>query len=94
MTEGRARIRWLTKEEGGRESPPPGPQYSTAARFEVLRDRWPREGWSVVLRIEGADPTEVGIRPLVPNAPSELFVSGSRFDLFEGSKKVAEGEVL
>jgi hypothetical protein len=94
MTEGRARIRWLTKEEGGRESPPSGPHYSTVARFEVLRDRWPKEAWSVVLRIEGPDRTQVGIRPLVHDAPADLFASGSCFDLFEGAQKVAEGKVL
>jgi hypothetical protein len=94
MTEKRARIRWLTKQEGGRESPPPGPQYSTVARFEALRDRWPKEAWSVVLRIEGPDRNDARIRPLVPDAPAELFSSGSRFDLFEGAKKVAEGEIL
>jgi hypothetical protein len=63
------------------------------ARFDALKDRWPKEAWSVVLRIEGENRTEVGIRPLIPDAPAELFAPGSRFDLFEGAKKVAEGEV-
>lgn len=93
MTERRARIRWCTKEEGGRDSPPSGPHYSTVARFAALREEWPREAWSVVLRLDGADATEVGIRPLVSSCPARFFVSGSRFELFEGSKKVADGEV-
>jgi len=97
--ERKARIWWLKPEEGGRSSPPPGPDYSTVARFETLADSWPHVAWSIVLAISGpADADgmmEVGIRMLAAeNAPSELLSRGSRFDLFEGRKLVASGEVL
>src|SRR5688572_9664033 len=94
-----ARIRWLKAENGGRPSPPPGPEYSTVARFERLADRWPQEAWSIVLTItEPADDSGVmvaGIRMLAEeDAPRDLLSTGSRFDLLEGRKCVASGEVL
>lgn len=94
----KARVRWLRPGEGGRKTPPPGPVYSTVARFELLKDRWPDEAWSVVLDISGPadDRGEmmVDVRMLVPDAPTELLKSGSRFELFEGARRVAECEVL
>ena len=94
----RARLRWLTAAEGGRQTPPPGPEYSTVARFEALRDRWPNEAWSVVVSLAATAPSqrvvEARVRMLVRDAPPELLTPGSRFDLFEGSRRVAEGEVL
>jgi hypothetical protein len=94
----KAKLRWLTAAEGGRQAPPPGPEYSTVARFEVFKDRWPDEAWSVVVSLDATVPTqavvEARVRMLVPDAPSDLLAPGSRFDLFEGSRRVAEGEVL
>jgi len=99
MVERSARIQWLKPEEGGRPSPPPGPEYSTVARFEILAERWPHEAWSVVLSISAPADSEgamvTGIRMLVgDNAPKEVLASGSRFELYEGGKCVARGEVL
>jgi hypothetical protein len=95
----KARVRWIKPEDGGRQSPPPGPKYSTVARFEALADRWPREAWSVVLYIIAPADAEgimlVEIEMLAGNdAPKELLSPGSRFELFEGRKRVATGEVL
>ena len=95
----KARLRWLPPAEGGRHSPPPGPEYSTVARFENLAQRWPQEAWSVVLAISEPADAEgvmvVGIRLLAPkNAPDGLLSSGSTFELYEGKKCVARGEVL
>lgn len=95
----RARIRWLPASEGGRASPPAGSEYSTVARFERLREKWPQEAWSVVL-VMSEPINEDGtltceIRMLTEaGAPAALLSQGSRFDLFEGSQKVAEGYVL
>jgi hypothetical protein len=95
----KARVRWIKPEDGGRPSPPLGPQYSTVARFEALAERWPREAWSVVLYI--AAPADADGVMLVEidmlaghDAPKELLSPGSRFELFEGRKRVATGEVL
>jgi hypothetical protein len=89
----RAKIHWLTQAQGGRLAPPAGPRYSTVARFEQLEGLWPTEAWSLVL-IFSNDASDVTVSPLVEEAPEALFVSGSRFDLFEGARKVAEGEIL
>lgn len=99
MFEHRARILWVKPEDGGRRSPPTGPEYSTVARFESLADRWPEEAWSIVLRISASADASgtmlADIRMLVgANAPRDLLASGSRFDLFEGDRHVASGEVL
>lgn len=95
----KARIRWLKPDEGGRPSPPPGPDYSTVARFETLADRWPNEAWSIVLHISAPADAEgvmvADIRMLAgADAPTDLMSAGSRFDLFEGRRHVARGEVL
>ena len=69
------------------------------ARFEKLADKWPHEAWSVVLGIsQAADATGTMITTIrmlaAADAPADLLDSGSRFDLFEGAKRVASGEVL
>jgi hypothetical protein len=96
--ERKARVRWISAADGGRPSPPPGPAYSTVARFEVLADRWPQEAWSVVLEIgrpaDDSGDMVVGIRTLAADAPGDLLAEGSRFDLFEGRRLVAHGKVL
>jgi len=94
----RARICWLPPDAGGRDSPPPGPRYSTVARFADLAARWPDEAWSIVADFLGKPDqsgcVEVALRFLVEDAPSGLLRPGSRFDLFEGDQLVATGEVL
>jgi hypothetical protein len=95
----RARIRWLAPASEGRASPPLGPTYSTVARFASLADRWPIEAWSIVLEIsapaEASGEMTAGIRLLAgDDAPKGLLSPGARFDLFEGTRLVANGEVL
>ena len=98
MTTAHARIRWLRPDEGGRATPPPGPVYSTVARFKQLAARWPQEAWSVVLKLKEPPDAEgwmtVEIRMLVEGAPEGLLAPGSVFELFEGRQCVASGEVL
>jgi hypothetical protein len=93
MNERRAKVRWLSFEEGGRIRPPTGPRYSSIARFEKQKEQAPGESWSVVMYI-GDDAANVLVSPLVDSVPPELFERGSRFDLFEGDAKVAEGEIV
>jgi hypothetical protein len=94
----KARVCWVAKESGGRESPPPGPRYSTAARFEEEKDKWPHEAWSLVLEFSGP-PDEshcviADVRLLNPAGPAQLLRTGSVFELYEGRQLVARGEVL
>jgi hypothetical protein len=93
MSEYRAKVRWLSFEEGGRIRPPTGPRYSSIARFASADAAAAAEPWSLVLYI-GSDPEQVVVSPLVDSAPAELFARGSRFDLFEGEVKVGEGEIV
>jgi len=94
----RSRVCWVTKAAGGRESPPPGPRYSTVARFEQEKDKWPHEAWSIVLDFSGSPDESLcmiaDISLLNPNGPARLLQPGSVFELFEGYQLVARGEVL
>ena len=94
----KSKICWLTKEAGGRENPPPGPQYSTAARFAEEKENWPHEAWSLVLEFNGPPDESLcviaDVHLLNPEGPSRLLHSGSVFELFEGNRLVARGEVL
>jgi hypothetical protein len=96
-----ANIRWLKPYEGGRTAPPPGPSYSTVAKFETqTTEEWRKQAWSIVVDLDGtpdetwtqtarisflADETEAPVNWLSPR---------TAFELFEGLSKVADGIVL
>lgn len=94
-----AEIRWLPVNEGGRLQPPVGPRYSTVARFEEqTEEQWKKEAWSLVVELQGR-PDESGrqvaaIRFLSENGPAKWLQPSSKFSLYEGEIKVAEGVVL
>ena len=91
-------ITWLGPAEGGRPAPPPGPTYSTVAKFEAWADRWPREAWSIVAEWDvqpGAGlVTRARMRLLAADGPQDLLDAGSAFELYEGRRLVARGVVL
>ncbi len=94
-----AKIRWLTKVEGGRAAPPSGSgprPYTTVVRFDG--DAWPADDtWSLVvdkIESEGDYGWTAQVRFLVPEAPTEKLFSGQRFELYEGTKLVATGTLL
>jgi hypothetical protein len=95
-----AKIRWLKPDEGGRVAPPPGPRYSTVAKFESQTDaQWRRNAWSLVLDLEGIPDetwTQMAWVRFLAGAgpPADWLHPRKNFELFEGSKKVAEGTVL
>lgn len=93
-----ARIVWIPSEQGGRQSPPPGPRYSSPARFEAAWDAWPDETWSLVVdlvsRASDSPDWIAEVRFLAAEAPQVLLTDGARFDLYEGAKCVAHGTVL
>ena len=94
----KARIEWLTEEQGGRPDLPKGPRYVTVARFYDEIEKYPKEAWSLVLeftRTISRSLTEVAdVSFLVDEAPKHLLHEGSGFDLFEGRKLVARGKVI
>jgi hypothetical protein len=85
---------------GGRPTPFVGERYSTIACF----DGWPKpweEGqhWSVVIdfdnqRSSNREPSDGSIRFLAESAPHETLTPGARFELYEGRRCTAIGEVL
>ena len=93
------KIHWLTKEEGGRNSPPQGPTYAATARFAGEA-----ELFSVVLRWDPALPSLNGQRHsvvhmalLFPDRLPEFtakLTPGCRLDITEGPRTVAIGEIL
>ena len=90
-------LTWLKLEEGGRQSPPPGPKYSTVARFEDQKTDWRKEAWSLVIEFNNPPNAqlthEVQVGFLADDAPKELLNPGSKFELMEGAKTVARGVV-
>lgn len=93
-----ARIRWVSPTEGGRTHPPAGPRYSTVAKFEKEAENWPQEAWSILAEFKkiSDDLSSIiaEVHCLAPTAPSHLLQPGSKFELYEGSRLVAHGEVL
>lgn len=92
-SEHRARVHWLSSDEGGRAQPPTGEQYITVAHFADPAGDWSPDAWSVVLRFMGST-EEAEVHFLAPEAPPHLLGPGVVFDLYEGRKKVAEVRVL
>ena len=93
-----AKLKWVPKDAGGRDALPSGLSYSTVARLEKYKDDWPKKnGWSLVLDFSATPETRrmAEVRFLVGEAaPQDLLQPGSRFDLFEGYRLVASGEII
>lgn len=94
----KAKISWVSREKGGRNSPPPGPRFVTVCRFEEDKDSYPKEAWSLVLEFSnllgGSLDVTADVSFLVDDAPHQLLHSGSKFELFEGRQLIAKGEVI
>jgi hypothetical protein len=97
----KARLQWLSPEEGGRKHPPAGPRYSTVARFEDAAARFPEIAWSFVVEFDAPISSTLEVTANVwmlaydePGAPQHLLEPGNRFELVEGAKVVARGYVL
>ena len=98
MTTRTAKITWLTPDQGGRRAPPSGPQYIAPARFIVAADRSSYGNWGLVVdlvsRPAASNDWIAKVRFLVGEAPHEWLADGTRFELYEGTKRVAQGNVL
>ena len=93
-----ATLKWVPPDEGGRQAPPSGSRYSTVSRFEQQGKTWENEAWSLVVdwtESPGASLTHrVNVHFLVEGGPEDLLVKGNRFELLEGRRVVATGEIL
>jgi hypothetical protein len=94
----KASVRWLKETEGGRAIPPPRPKYSTVARFPEEGAELPDIAWSLVLEWSTSPDINgtmiVDVRFLSPDAPAALLHAGAVFELYEGRRCVARGEIL
>ncbi len=87
-----AKLRFLSATEGGRQVKPHGPSYSTAAKFDGVQD-----SWSLVFLFREVLPDGTIIADasfLSPEAPEKLQKTGLSFELFEGRRRVAFGELI
>lgn len=91
-------LRWIPPNKGGMKAHPVGPRYVRPVRFPQQKDTWTKEAWSLI--VEWSEPPDetlqhhVTVRFLVDGAPDEFLVRGNRFELLEGDRIVAIGEVL
>ena len=94
----RAKISWIPANTAGRRALPAGLRYSTAGRFDEDAAHWPNSAWSIVVEFDEplgqSHEIVASIHFLVSNAPDSLLHPGSRFELYEGSRVVAYGEVM
>jgi len=91
-----AHLQWRKPGEAGRQSPPPGPTYSTVARFESQKESWLREAWSLVIEFAESPDASLSHRVRVSflaDGPEELLRPESVFELMEGNQSVAKGTV-
>lgn len=97
--EHRARITWISPEEGGRTNLPTVARYSTVAKFPEDLSTWQREAWSVVIESDPppamqGNPSLGSVSFLAEEAPHERLRVGRAFELYEGGRCVAKVEVI
>ena len=92
-----ARIRFLSASEGGRAEPSHGTRWYTT----ICRLPWESAGcpgqWSLVVSlpfIDVAGTHMTFVHFLSADAPHDLLLPGVQFDLYEGHRLVASGEIM
>src|SRR5947208_1328344 len=98
----RAILEWIPQELGGRNKPPAGvgePPYATVVRFLSTGEPWPPPvAWTLVVqKIDVADdPLQwvAEVKFLFDEAPHHLLTEGAEFELYEGKKCVARGQII
>ncbi len=98
MGEIHATLNWLTREEGGRKELPFGPRYISEGRFLDHTEKRDIEGWSLIVDKLGDCEIQTPIwratiRFGVEEAPHEWLVNGAKFELYEGNRLVALGQI-
>lgn len=93
----KAQIKWLSKEQGGRNVPPPvGSRFGSiiVAKNERLNSK--EACWSLIIEINEKTSeleTVARVNYLSEEAPNKLK-KNFKFDLYDGNKLVAEGIIL
>lgn len=89
-----AKISWLTALEGGRTNDIP---FNTSKYAPLIRTEGSRGNWSLIVNNYGRvdDNTTIAmIYYLAPESAPDNLVVGLKFDLYEGNKRVAFGEII
>ena len=92
----KARIEWLTEEQGGRKTIPWSEKYAPVAIIKGESFDFQDSFWSLIVNnIESVSEYETiaEIHYLFDSAPDNLY-KGIEFGLYEGTKLVANGIVL
>lgn len=89
-------ISWLSPKKGGRDAVPLS-RSRADVRFENQKT-WPEEGWTLVIdsvkTFKNSRLQVVRIDFLVDEAPHHLIVAGTRFEILDGARVVANGMVV
>ena len=89
-----AKISWLTALEGGRTNDIP---FNTSKYAPLIRTEGSSRNWSLVVNNYGRvdDITTIAmIYYLASESAPDNLVVGLKFDLYEGNKRVAFGEII
>lgn len=93
----KAKISWISKERGGRESFPTNDLYGPQIKITKPLDKSIKKvNWSLIVKIiEVINEKETisEIKYLSDDAPDNLY-KGVEFELYEGSRLVATGVIL
>jgi hypothetical protein len=94
----RATLSWVSTSAGGRKEVPTIAKYATVSRFKDPVSQKQISDWSMVVHFEEQprhdQPSIVHVSFLSPEAPVELLVPGFAFELLEGSRVVAQGQII
>ena len=91
-----AKIKWLTEEQGGRQTIPWGDKYGPIVIIKGDLLNQTEAVWSLLVSNKESVSefeTIAEIKYLFENAPNNLY-AGIEFELYEGNKLVANGIVL
>jgi hypothetical protein len=94
----KTKINWINKNNEQIKKLLSSKKYSTVAKFEDIKNDWPKFAWSIILDsleiIEEPNITIGNLKFLSPEGPSQLLYNGSKFELYEGITIVAQGEII
>ncbi|QZN97397.1 hypothetical protein [Symbiopectobacterium purcellii] len=92
-------VKWLSPDEGGRQTPPPGGRYLSIARFPD-DTTWQNNAWSVIFdlsppkSINGYKVSAGTVEFMMDNAPKEQLNNHDAFEIYEGPHKVGVVYIL
>ena len=94
----RVKIIWQNKTAAQLNKLLAGAKYSTVIKFEEDNKNWTAGAWSIILNKLVQDNTKCvmtgDMKFLSPDAPNDLLTINKKFELFEGKKCAAKGEII